>query len=392
MSKEEAVQADPVAIVALRERVRALEVVCNTLASHPAEPALQGLLENMPETVALIDCEGLVLHINHLPPPVKPVDMMGRPATEFMPLERRPAFVEALQRAVQTAQVQRIDISAVTGRVWESRLVPLLKDGRVYAAMIIAADVTARRHMDEQQRQSQKLEAIGQLTAGIAHNFNNMLMAILTNLALCREQLDPQLVPRLMEAEYAAERAANMVRDLMVFSRTPGRPRKREVVDLHDLVAGVVSMCRTAFDPRIKMVLTKGEVSARVSAHAGQVEQVLLNILLNARDALDACLDDAPSIDLRFDLTILPGNEPADPGRPAIRVRIRDNGPGMSEEVRVRVFDPFFTTKSIGQGTGLGLATAYGTMMDHGGAIHCESQPGAGATFTLLFPQLEEAR
>jgi PAS domain S-box-containing protein len=352
-----------------------------------AAPPVEVLLQHLPDSVTVLDRKLRILYLNWTVAPRTIPGVLGHSALEYMPPEHHAPFTLAVERAFETGTVQYVEVATATGRYWETRLVPLLRDGGVHAVMGIGAEVTRRKQHEEQLRQTQKLEALGQLTAGIAHNFNNMLMVMLTNLALCRAKAPEAALPRLHEVEQAAQRAADMVRDLMGFARNRTATAQLEPVDLVLLVERVVAMSKTTFERKIDVRMrVEGEI-APVFAHSGRIEQTVFNLMLNARDALTSQPSILPRIELVLDMDQLSGAAPQ--ALPAVRLRIRDNGPGMTSEVRSRIFEPFFTTKEGKHGTGLGLAMAYGTMNEHGGSITCESAPGAGATFTLLLPAVQ---
>ncbi|HEX4353064.1 MAG TPA: PAS domain S-box protein [Polyangiales bacterium] len=241
-------------------------------------------------------------------------------------------------------------------------------------------DVTARKRMEEQLNQRQKMEAIGQLTAGIAHNFNNLLSVILPNVSMARSaEGGDELALCLEDIDHAARRAADMVQQLMLFARRGPGAKQRESIDLGATVARTVQICRTTFDRAIRIELTVQPNVPPVSADPGQIEQVLLNICINARDALEQGGTRDPQIHLDVERTA--------EGR--ARVRVFDNGPGMDEQTRKRVFEPFFTTKEIGRGTGLGLASAYAIVTEHHGQIICQSELGVSTLFELELPAAE---
>ena len=241
-------------------------------------------------------------------------------------------------------------------------------------------DITTRKRLEAQLHQAQKMEAVGQLTAGIAHNFNNALSVIIHNAALCRDRADPETAEQLAEIEYAGKRAAEMVRQLMIFARSDSHARK-SAIDLARSARRTMEMCRRTMDPRIVLELDAALDLPPVHANAGQIEQVLLNICLNARDALEHAKTPAPRIHIVVDSH-----------RPDLaRVRVADNGPGMPEEVRAHLFEPFFTTKEVGRGTGLGLAMAYSIVADHQGRIECTTRPGEGTSFEITLPAAEPA-
>jgi PAS domain S-box-containing protein len=253
-------------------------------------------------------------------------------------------------------------------------------DGRdvVYGAVL---DVTDRRHRDEQLRQAQKLEAVGQLTAGIAHNFNNMLMGILPNVQLAAQRSPPDVAALLKNAEHSAARAADLVRQLMTYAGR-NQPSARSVTHIGPLVERAVEFCRTTFDQRIA-ISGHYQAQARARIDATQIEQALLNILINARDALAEARGEAPFIDVSVEVVPAGELELEERAGEFVRIRIRDNGVGMTPATAARIYEPFFTTKDVGKGTGLGLATTHAILREHGGFIACDTVPGEGTSFSL---------
>lgn len=238
-----------------------------------------------------------------------------------------------------------------------------------------AIDITSKKRLEEQLNQVQKMEAIGQLTAGIAHNFNNLLSVILPNVELARKVQGEAQTAHLADIEYAANRAADMVNQLLLFARQ-GRESERRAVDLGALAQRSAQFCRCTFERGIRIDVHVPLGLPAVHANAGQIEQVLLNICLNARDALL----DAQTLDPQIEITLAPG------AHGTVCMRVSDNGPGMDEATRRRVFEPFFSTKEVGRGTGLGLASAYAIISEHQGRIRCESRPQRGACFEIELP------
>jgi two-component system, cell cycle sensor histidine kinase and response regulator CckA len=265
----------------------------------------------------------------------------------------------------------------------------VLAKGSIVGDVAVGAllDVTERREREEQLRQTQKLEAVGQLTAGIAHNFNNMLMGILPNLESAARQAPPALEPLLRDAEQSAERAAHLVRQLMTYA---GRnsPTERTVESISELVERTVVFCKTTFDQRIDFY-ERYDRTARARVDSTQFEQALLNVLINARDALVDT--DAPRVRLSIDVVPKGASELGEREGEFVRIRIADNGLGMDPTTASRIFEPFFTTKPVGKGTGLGLATTRAIVVEHGGFLTCDSAPQRGATFSLYFPRELEA-
>jgi len=259
----------------------------------------------------------------------------------------------------------------------------LRSDGRI-EVLGTATDVTDRREHEERLRAAQRLEAIGGLTAGIAHNFNNMLMGLLPNLELAVDQASPELAPMLRDAKQAAERAASVVRQLMTYAGR-NRPVDRMVQPIAPVIERTAAFCRTTFDRRIRLDV-RCEADALVSLDPTQLEQAILNLLINARDALEHPGIPTPTISVV--VQALPRGAPELEGNRGdwIAIRVTDNGVGMDAATVQRIYEPFFTTKGVGRGTGLGLATTHGIVREHQGFIQCRSAPGSGTTFTILLP------
>jgi PAS domain S-box-containing protein len=293
----------------------------------------------------------------------------------------RDQVVAAAQKALTTGVFQDsthrlVRADGSVRHVLLKGFVTLGDDGRAIGLRGGVFDVTERRRLEDELVQRQKMEAVGRLTAGIAHNFNNLLAVILPNIDLAREASGPALTQRLDHIEHATERAVEMIRDLMLFARRGRGTALRRAEDLVALAKRTAGIVRSTFGPAIAIELVEEGLLPLVHMHAGQIEQMLLNICLNARDALEEDKTQAPRITIEL----------SQPSAASVRIRVVDNGPGMDETTRSRVFEPFFTTKSGARGTGLGLATAYAIIKEHGGTIHCESSPGTGAAFEIELP------
>ena len=260
----------------------------------------------------------------------------------------------------------------------------------------LESEMSNRKRMEDGMRQTQKMDAIGQLAAGVAHNFNNMLQAITGNLEMAEEITDelpvgPGTVSSyLSEARTSAERAADVVRQLMLVSRSDEDSADHVAVDLRQVVVNTIALCRRTFDRKIDLQHHWSEVMPSVNGDEGQLEQVLLNLCLNSRDAFGGVEHDEWRVVVGLEtrtlaLDQLPGYPDIEPGIYGC-LRVEDNGMGMDEETRGRIFEPFFTTKEIGRGTGLGLSNAYGVVREHGGWIECESDVGVGTAFSVFLP------
>jgi signal transduction histidine kinase/CheY-like chemotaxis protein len=242
-------------------------------------------------------------------------------------------------------------------------------------------DVQLLDSRERQLRQAQTMEAIGQLTAGIAHNFNNMLQGIMGNIFLAtQEAVSAPQRDMLESADLAARRAAAMVRQLLTFAH-PGSQRRVESIDPSARLADVVEMGRRTFDRGIELTLAVEADLPAIEMDGGQFEQIALNVLINARDAVEDLQERTPHIHVAMNEYI-----DADTQRAYLRIRTKDNGVGMSEKTSARIFEPFFTTKAVDKGTGLGLSTVYSIVQKQGGRIDCESRLGAGTTFSVYLP------
>jgi PAS domain S-box-containing protein len=255
-------------------------------------------------------------------------------------------------------------------------------------------DVTERRqadkarvHLENELRQAQRVDALGRLAGGIAHDFNNLLTVILTSAAVLKLRF-PSAEPQddLQAIEGSAQKAAELTRQLLAFSRKQvQRPR---VLDLGQCVEGTQKLLRRLLPEEIRVVFRRGPTPIRVKADPGQIEQVVINLAVNARDAMPngGTLTISTS-----EGSIEPALGTSGPVTRCAILRVTDNGLGMDEATCERVFEPFFTTKPFGQGTGLGLATVHGIVTQSGGTIRVESEPGRGATFEIRLPLSEEA-
>ncbi len=270
--------------------------------------------------------------------------------------------------------------------------VPLTRaDGRVIGVLGVAADITAMRRLEEQFRQAQKMEAVGQLAGGVAHDFNNILQVITgyAEVAQLRGAAGRDPTRELEEIARAAARASTLVKQLLTLSRQ--QSMRRQVLDLNGLITGLSAMLRRLIEERVELRTTCRDSLPGVYADAAQVEQVVVNLCVNARDAmpqggilhLETRVEDlTPESCVR-----LPGVRP---GRFVV-LAVTDTGTGILPEDVDRVFEPFFTTKQPGKGTGLGLSTVYGIVRQHGGFIEVESVVGRGTTFRVHLPSTDTA-
>ena len=252
--------------------------------------------------------------------------------------------------------------------------------------LAVVRDVTDRQRLEEQLRHAQKMESVGQLAGGVAHDFNNILTVIQGHTSLLLE--DPSLRPTALDSvrqiRQSADFAANLTRQLLLFSRKQVlRPVR---LALNDVVARMARLLQSVVGENVALEFAPMPGLPEIQADIGMVEQVLLNLAVNARDAMPhGGRIIVATLTLAADAEYVRRVPQARPG-PAVGLRVRDTGVGIPAEVIPRIFDPFFTTKKEGKGTGLGLATVYGIIQQHAGWIEVESQPGQGAAFTVWFP------
>jgi PAS domain S-box-containing protein len=298
-----------------------------------------------------------------------------------------PRVLANVRRAMAGEEfTDRIDVGEISLETWYRPT--FAPDGRPLGIIGVSNDVTQRRRLEDQLRQAQKMEAIGRLAGGVAHDFNNLLAAIMGHGELLMRRLDP-MHPQHRHAEAiqkAATRGALLTRQLLAFSRKEVlTPR---VLDLHLVVAEMEEMLRRLIGEHIELIIVLGDRPVQVRADRGQLEQVIMNLAVNARDAM------AHGGVLTVEVGTIQADELAPPGTPrsgpCVTIAVTDTGCGMDAMTAARIFEPFFTTKEQGKGTGLGLSTVYGIVEQSGGVVELESTPGRGSTFTVVLPRLEE--
>jgi PAS domain S-box-containing protein len=269
---------------------------------------------------------------------------------------------------------------------------PIRNDkGEVYRIAGVAEDVTERTLLEEKFRQSQKMEAIGQLAGGVAHDFNNILAAMMleAEVASTYDGLPPHVLQLLNDIKVCAERAAGLTRQLLAFSRRQVMQTRR--LDLNEVVDSMARMLHRILGEDVRMQVTLHPQPLFVHADAGMLDQVLLNLAINARDAMPG----GGRLSIATGERVLSADEArlipeAFPGR-YLRLRVSDTGCGISQDNLPHIFEPFFTTKELGKGTGLGLATVFGIVKQHRGAIVVSSELARGTTFEVLLPANEAA-
>jgi two-component system, cell cycle sensor histidine kinase and response regulator CckA len=309
--------------------------------------------------------------------------VLGRTVKEFLP-NIEPSWIDFCVRVVQTGLPERLEGRVeglgrqVSAHAWRA-------DSKRIA--IAFTDVTALRQSEDQLRIAQRMESIGRLAGGIAHDFNNLLTVILNYTGFAVDEMAGEAPSRahLAEVSKAAERAATLTRQLLAFSRK--QVMQPQVLDLNKIIAGMEGMLRSLLGEDLVLSVVPAMGLAHVMADPGQVEQVVMNLAVNARDAMAnggrLTIETANTEVDEAGARSFPGLRPG----PHVRLTVTDTGTGMDEKTRTQLFEPFFTTKRTGKGTGLGLATVYGIVRQSEGAIGVRSEPGEGTTFTVLLPR-----
>jgi signal transduction histidine kinase/ActR/RegA family two-component response regulator len=368
--------------------------------------ALQGLFAASDEGVAVIDAQGSIIASNRrldafLGKPVE--EIAGRDASRLVA-----AFAERFADGKAAAEWLQSVASNLDGQdqmnpmitadgegVFSIRTVPMRTDaGEIVGRIWVVKDHSQLRVLEKQLRESQKLGTIGQLAGGIAHDFNNLLTTIRGNLTLA-ELTSPEnpgaVRDRLQNATHATQRAADLVKSLLGYSRFSNGSSARKPVNLKRLMADLQQLLKHSVDSKMNIQMCAGMDDSHVLADATQVQQVMLNLCLNARDALPS---DNGIIEIAVENVTRAAKGPkGGDSADFVMLVVRDNGHGISEENRHRIFEPFFTTKNAAKGSGLGLATAQDIVREHGGWIEFDSEIGRGSEFRVYLPrtsQLEE--
>jgi PAS domain S-box-containing protein len=318
-------------------------------------------------------------------------EFLGMTIKEIRPPEEVPALLEYLRTmpdspGLPATQVKhrkrdgsRIEVVGFTS--------PIVFRGR-RARLVLAYDVSEKKRMEAQLLETHRMEAVGRLAGGVAHDFNNLLGVITGYGELLLKELGPHHpgAKRVGEIQKAAARAADLTRQLLAFSRRQVlQPR---ILDVNEVVADVEKMLRGVLGEDIQVVTSPGTGTGRIRADPGQIEQVLLNLAMNARDAMPnggRLSFETANVDL--DETYAHAHPEVQPG-PFVMLAVRDTGVGMDAETQAHIFEPFFTTKEMGQGTGLGLATVFGIVHQSGGSITVDSRLGVGTSCTIYFPRV----
>jgi PAS domain S-box-containing protein len=323
-----------------------------------------------------------------------PEEVIGKHISLLTPSDRPDEISEILQRIAKGESTEHYESVRVTkdGRHLNvSVSVSPLRDalGEIVGASAIVRDITAQKRTEGQIRQSQKMEAIGRLAGGVAHDFNNILGIINACTEFLRDRINPAAEPSLYveNIKKATERGASLTKQLLAFSRTSAiQPR---VLDLNERLRDISKLLRPLLGDDVEVLIVPKSPSAVVEADPGQLDQIVVNLAVNARDAMPRggkfILETGA---VRFDEAFADQHQALPAGK-YILLTVSDTGTGMDEATVSRIFEPFFTTKETGKGTGLGLATVYGIVKQSAGHILVYSEPGHGTTFKIYLPSAD---
>ena len=363
-----------------------------------SEHRFERIFENAPVGIVLLDGQGRVLESNRtwqdLVAPGEE-NLVGRSITEFIAEEDVSKVDGWLERVVDSdAPVAPYDVTLRTRTAIDTPRIATMYlarlEGVLGSSLVVHFhEATEQRSLEEQFTQSQKMQAVGQLAGGVAHDFNNLLTAMIgfCDLLLLRHSPGDQSFGDIMQVKQNANRAAGLVRQLLAFSRQQTlQPRVHSITDI---LGDLTNLLRRLIGANIKLNITHGRDLGLVRVDQGQLEQVVINLAVNARDAMP----EGGELNIRtFNESVMVetrrGAEVVAPGD-YVAIEIADNGSGIPADIQERIFDPFFTTKEVGAGTGLGLSTVYGIVKQTGGQVFVDSEPGAGTRFTIMIPRHE---
>jgi hypothetical protein len=376
-----------------REREEALERLGRS------ERLFHDLFESAPDATMIVDGEGVVRAASRQSEKLfgytpreltgQSVEMLFPPAARSGYRDLRDKFLAAPAPGFMGAGTQHLFALRKDGSTLpvEISLSPLTTESDTLVAAV--RDLTARRQLEDQLRQVQKMEAVGRLAGGVAHDFNNILGVILGHSQILLGGMGPN-DPRRGRVEQiisASERAAGLTRQLLAFSRR--QVFETRVLDLNESIEAVIKMLGRLIGEDVVLTFQRGSPLSHVRADPTQIEQVLMNLAVNGRDAMPAggrLVIETSNAEMNDDyVRVHPGSAA---GR-YVCMSVTDTGHGMTKEVQAHIFEPFFTTKELGKGTGLGLATVYGIVKQSGGFIYVYSEPGIGTTFKIYLPAVE---
>ncbi|UCG15826.1 MAG: PAS domain-containing protein [Phycisphaerales bacterium] len=364
------------------------------------EEFTRDLVQLAPFGIIYLSTDGTVLYTNPASdrmtgvPPQQMSVAIGRRLQQLPAIRAQPKVADRINRLLlgepfRDFEVVYRSLMGAELTIMVSGTPRLGPDGSVTGALIVYTDVTERRRLEEQLRQAQKMEAVGLLAGGVAHDFNNLLMVVLGSVELVKRDVSAseRTLEALEQVEQCALSAGALTRQLLTFSRRQFANPER--MNLNEVLESRKALLRRLIGEDIKLELHLASDLDLIHADSGQIEQVIMNLAVNAREAMPD--GGELTITTRNELlreTFAATHPDTRPG-PHVVLSVRDTGLGMDKDVIERVFDPFFTTKRPGKGTGLGLSIVYGIVKQAGGNISVESKPRAGTTFTVRFPHVD---
>jgi len=386
----------PVAIRrALEDKARRAQAALLNKQILRAKRDWERTFDSVPDPIFILDGQSRVQRANRAAATLvglQPAQLIGQHCYEVFHHCSEPPSHCPHPRLLASGKEERGDFEEPWLKKWfDSTATPLRSpEGVLEGCVHVMRDVTEQRALEAQYRQAQKMEAMGRLAGGVAHDFNNLLTAINGYGGLLLNRLGEDSTMRRYADEVckAGDRAASLTRQLLIFSRQ--HVVEPQVLDLNTIVTGIDKMLRRVIGEDVEVVTILGSSLGAIKADPGQLEQVILNLAINSRDAMSqggkltietSCIELAETF-------LHPHGELA-PGKYVV-LSVSDDGCGMDAETQARVFEPFFTTKEQGKGTGLGLATVYGIVKQSGGGVWVRSEAGRGTTFRVYFPQVDE--
>ena len=355
-------------------------------------------VEQSPNSIVITDLEGTIEYVN---PAFK--DITGYSNEEA--IGENPRILKSAETDPQV--YVNLWETLTSGQVWNGRFINRKKNGEIFWAKAIISpifdlnkkithylslqeDITEKIQLEEQFRQSQKMEAIGQLAGGVAHDFNNLLTIIngYSELILSKTERESPIFEQVQQIKQAGIRATSLTRQLLAFSRK--QIMKPEILNINRLIKDMEKMLRRLIGEDIDFISIYDKSLRRIKADPGQVEQVILNLVVNARDAMpDGGKLTIETMNIQLTESYVGLHQGSVHGW-FVMIAVSDTGAGMDNETKEHIFEPFFTTKEQGKGTGLGLSTVYGIVQQSGGSVWVYSEEGVGTTFKIYFPQIEE--
>jgi PAS domain S-box-containing protein len=390
-------------IARTRQIVRAHQETKNTVAERKRSAErlsqLASIIEFSSDAIVIFTLDGTIVSWNGGAETLygyNAGEVLGRARTVLLPPgqpDELPEMVTTLKRGEQTARYETIQMRKEGRLIEVSMAMSPVKDAgeQIIGVAAITRDISERKLLEKQLRQSQKMEALGQLSGGITHDFNNLLTVITGYCELLELELPLNTTPRknCEQIKKAGERAASLTRQLLAFSRQ--QVLEPRILNLNSVILDVEKMLSRVIGEDIELATLLDPNLGFIKADKGQIEQVLMNLVVNARDAMPRGGQlTITTSNVNVDEVFARYHPPQQPGE-YVRLSVRDTGIGMNAETQARIFEPFFTTKDVGRGTGLGLSTVYGVIRQSEGYVWVQSEPELGTNFEIYLPLVRDS-